>query len=329
MTGGSGHLGVNLVRELLRVGRAVRVVTRTFNPDADPLSGLDVERVLADVSDNETLERALKGAETVFHLAAKVSIVARDRDVHRVNVRGTENVAGLCLRLGVRRLVHVSSIEAFDPYPFDVPVTEARRLRRPSSRKTYGLSKADGQRAVVRACGLGLDAVIVNPTGILGPQDVRPSRMGRVLRSIFRSRLPLIVGGGFNWVDVRDVVTGALAAERHGVAGESYILAGTWVSFRELAAEAAQIACARPPYGAVQVELARVMAPPAELLQRALRIDPTFTTAAVRALTQYRFVDDSCARQTLNYRSRALHETLSDTWRWLALRGAGAMTGRT
>ena len=147
---------------------------------------------------------AFKGAEAVFHLAALVSIDAvRPEEFHRTNVEGTRNVVEAALACGVRRLVHVSSIHAYDQRPLDEALDESRGPADGPRHGPYDRSKAAGEVEVRRGIDRGLDAVILNPTSVIGPCDGGPSPMGQVFLDLYRRRIPALIAGGYDWVDVR------------------------------------------------------------------------------------------------------------------------------
>ena len=178
LTGATGHLGANLTRALLEGEHSVRAVVRD---DTRAIDGLDVERVEGDVLDRGSLERAFRSADVVFHLAAKVSVGHEPyEELHRLNVVGPQNVVEACRTAGVRRLVHFSSIHAFSPFPADGEIDESRALADPddATMPSYDRTKSAGQRAVLAAVEQGLDAVIVNPTAVIGPNDFKPSPLG-------------------------------------------------------------------------------------------------------------------------------------------------------
>ena len=226
VTGASGHIGGNLVRELLAQKRKVRCLVRQ---DRRALEGLPVETVEGEIFDQEAMARLLEGAGTLFHLAGRISIVGAEGGlVERTNVLGVRGVVQACLAAGVRRLVHVSSIHAFQSEPSDQVIDETRALSLSPDHMVYDRSKARGQLEVLEGVKKGLDAVIVNPGAVVGPNDFKPSRMGEVFLDIYHRRLPALLDGGYNWVDARDVAAGALAAERQGRTGECYLLTGHW-----------------------------------------------------------------------------------------------------
>ncbi len=177
VSGASGHVGGNLIRELLRQGRRVRAIVRE---DIRAVDGLDLELVRADVLDRQSLDAALVGAEVVYHLAARISVIGDpDGSVYRTNVLGTRNMVSAALEAGVSRFVHFSSIHAFSRYPKQGMIDESRPLTEGKDVPAYDKTKAQGEREVARGVADGLDAVIINPTAVIGPHDYKPSHMGQ------------------------------------------------------------------------------------------------------------------------------------------------------
>ena len=181
--------------------------------------------------------------EVVYHLAGVVSILGdAGGSVPVVNVAGAGNAAGAALACGAR-MVHCSSVHAFDLAAGTGPLDEtAPRVPAGSPRHSaYDRSKADGERLVREAIGRGLDAVIVHPTGVIGPWDFEPSRMGRFFIRLWKGTLPALVYGAFDFVDARDVAGGLVAAAERGGRGESYLLGGHFCRIAEIAAVAAAV----------------------------------------------------------------------------------------
>jgi dihydroflavonol-4-reductase len=321
VTGAAGLVGGNLVRALFARGRPVRALVHR---DRRALEGLDVEIVEGDVRDPASLRRAFERAETVYHVAAYISLSMRDWPLlESVNVLGTRNVVEACLHCGVRRLIHFSSIHALVQEPLDVPVDESRSLVEIESRHypPYDRSKAAGEKEVQRGMERGLDAVIVNPTGMIGPYDFRPSHFGQVLLALGQGRLPALVTGGFDWVDVRDVVAGAMQAEERAPAGARYLLSGHWASLRELAGLVAEVTGAPVPRLVFPMWMARVGVPFGTHFTRLDGEHPLYTSVSLRALRSNRRVSHQRATRDLDYRPRPLRETLADTFRWFAETG--------
>ncbi|MBM4395048.1 MAG: NAD-dependent epimerase/dehydratase family protein [Deltaproteobacteria bacterium] len=318
VTGSSGHVGGNLIRSLLARGREVRAVIRT---DTRAIDGLDVEVVRADVLDPESLVRAFEGADTVFHLAALISIIGdQGGKVHRTNVDGPRNVVEACLKCGVKRLVHFSSIHAYEQAPQDATLDECRDFV-PGRAPAYDRSKAAGQRAVLSAVERGLSAVIVNPTAVIGPHDYKPSRMGAVICALARGRFPGLVEGGFDWVDVRDVVAGALAAEQKGRPGQNYLLSGRFRTVAGLAKVVADVTGTPAPRFVSPLWLAAIGAPFVEGWCRMTGGFPLYTRESLHALKGNRDVSHAKAAEELGYSARPLEETIRDTVTWFRERG--------
>lgn len=314
VTGASGHIGGNLVRALLAEGRPVRTLVYR---DTAALEGLDVMRCPGSILDKPSLEKAFAGADVVYHLAAVITLKSTpDPEAHRVNVEGTRNVVEACKTCGVRRLVHFSSIHAFSPHPLDEMVDEARPLCNGPRLLPYDRSKAEGERVVAEAIRGGLDAVVVNPTGVIGPVDFKPSAMGQVLLDLYYRRLPALVDGGFNWVDVRDVVAGAMAAERRGTAGQRYLLAGHYRKLRQIAELVEQATGVRVPRLVVPIAVARLGVPFAVLQSWVTGGQPKFTFASLHALQHHQQVDCGRACEELGYAPRPFDETVTDSIAW-------------
>jgi dihydroflavonol-4-reductase len=301
VTGASGHIGGNLVRALIADGREVRALV---HKDTRALDGLDVEITTGNVSGRISIAGAEGGL------------------VERTNVSGTRNVVEACLRSGVRRLVHCSSIHAFGPEPRGV-LDETHALALDPHDMPYDRSKALGQCVVLEGVGRGLDAVIINPTAVIGPNDFSPSRMGRIIAALARGRLPALIDGGYNWVDARDVAAGALAAEKRGRAGECYLLSGNWRRFRDVSAEIGRILGRRTPVLAAPLWLA-IPASYAGLAWARLRgSTPLFTPSAVYTLRSHHDVSRAKAERELGYAARPFEETIRDTLEWFS--GAGML----
>ena len=325
VTGANGHVGANLVRELLRRGRAVRAVIHRHQ---HALEGLDIERVPGDVRDPASLRRAFRGAEVLYHLAAVISIDGdRDGVVRATNVDGVRNVAAAALECGVRRMVHVSSVHAFVQEPLDEALDEGRARVTSPRYPAYDRSKAAGEAEVRQVVARGLDAVIVNPTGIIGPHDYAPSRMGRVFLDLYHRRLPALVAGGFNWVDVRDVVAGAIAAETRGRTAENYLLSGHWQSLRALASMAEQVTGVRAPLLTCPMGLARVAAPVVTVAGRIVGTEPLFTRESLHALRANRRVPHDRATRELGYEPRPTRDSVTAVYEWFARTGRVALRG--
>lgn len=314
VTGACGHIGANLVRALIDSGRPVRSLVHVHDRG---IAGLDTELVKGDVCDPESLYRAFRDAEVVYHLAGCISLSMKDwSKLEAINVIGTRNVVEACLKTGVRRLVHFSSIHALQQEPLSVPVDESRPLKESPGFPPYDRSKALGEIEVRRAIENGLDAVILNPTAVVGPHDYEPSYLGRAILDMARHKLPALVTGGYDWVDVRDVVSGAITAEKEGVCGTGYILSGHWLSLRDIADMVMEITGTPPPRLTVPLWLARLGVPVVSVMSKLSGKTPLYTSFSLKAVESNRNMSHEKADRELDYHPRPFRETLADTLQW-------------
>jgi dihydroflavonol-4-reductase len=313
VTGASGHLGGAVVRQLLDAGASVRALV---HDDRRALEGLALEIHEGDLREPGVMARLVDGCERVLHLAAVISLEPKDEPLMQsVNVDGARMVVDACRAAGVRRVVHVSSIHAFSALPVDAPVDETRGPAE-SNAPPYDRSKAAGEAVIREAVAAGLDVVVVNPTAIVGPYDFRPSRMGEVLLDLYHRRLPGLVAGGFDWVDVRDVSASVLAAAERGERGGRYLLSGQWRSVVELAAIVEAATGVRKPRMVSPMWLARAVAPIAVGWATLRKRRPLFTPISLVALRNHKDVCSDRARAVLGHTSRPLDDTVRDTFEW-------------
>ena len=313
VTGASGHIGANLVRSLAARGDTVRCLVHVHTR---ALEGLEVAKVSGDLLDVDSLCRAFEGADVVYHLAACISLSMRDMpETSAVNVTGTRNVVEACLRTGVKRLVHFGSIHSLDQEPLDEPMDEERCFAEGPAAPPYDRTKALGIREVQQGLARGLDAVVVLPTGVLGPYDYQPSHFGEVVVRLATGRLPALVPGGFDWVDVRDVVAGTMAAAEKAPAGRMYLLSGHWVSVAEIAKMVGELS-GRPAPLSVPRWLALTGAPFVETWYRLRHARPLYTRMSLGALRSNRYISHARATRELGYEPRPFRDTLADTLAW-------------
>jgi len=320
VTGAYGLVGANLVRALLERGDQVRAADKR---QTEALTGLDVEHLAVDVLEPKSLEAAFAGADTVFHLAAVISIVGDPTGiVHRVNVEGARNAARAALACGVSRFVHCSSVHAFDLERCGPELTETGPRATGDHAPAYDRSKNEGENEIHATIGQGLDAVIVNPTGVMGPHDYGPSRLGELLLELRDRKIPVNVGGGFDFVDVRDLVDGMLAAEQLGRTGENYLLSGHRHSLKELAQLASQITGAKAPRISMPLSRIKALAPLVLKLTPSDKI-PLFTPDSLHTLQYSPSVCHYKASKELGYQPRPFIETIRDTYAWFDGEGGG------
>ena len=234
VTGSSGHVGSNFIRELSKQGFAIRCID--FDGDYRAYEGFEVEVIKGDITDKESLEPIFKNVDIVFHTAALINLDRRyKKQIRLVNVDGTKNVCEASIQAGVKKLIHFSSVDAFYRFPIEEPLLESRKLIDDPNAVPYDLSKADGQKVVLQFCEKGLDASIIHPTSIVGPNDFKPGLPMQEMVNLANGKRKLLPNWGYNFVDVRDLCLTAIAAVELGRTGQNYIVGGEYHMYSYIA----------------------------------------------------------------------------------------------
>ncbi len=317
VTGATGHIGNVLVKELVKRGEKVRVLVLA-GEDLTPLNGLDIEIMEGNILDNCCLGPAFAGVDTVFHLAGIISIMpGKDDFVHDVNVNGTVNMLAAAKAANVKRFIHTSSIHAFKRIPHGVLVDENVPIDPDSAVAAYDQSKAEATLAVLEAVKNGLPAVVVCPTGVIGPYDYKGSEMGTLIQEWMMHKINFLIEGNYDFVDVRDVVQGMILAREKGKIGQIYILSGElirvadmWRLVKEL------ISWQKSSFINIPVKLASFVAKFTQFYYKLTRSKPRFTTYSIETLHTNAVISNQKARLALGYEPRSLRDSLSDTVSW-------------
>jgi nucleoside-diphosphate-sugar epimerase len=229
----------------------------------------------------------------------------------------------------VRRLVYFSSIDALRLAPDDQPVDESRPLVGTGQSgdelariAPYDRSKAQAEREVMAGFARGLDAVILRPTAMLGPYDYKPSYLGQALIQLAEGRIPALAKGGFDWVDVRDVVAAAIRAEQVASPGACFMLGGHWHTIREVATMVASFTNRAAPLLTIPMWLADAFAPVMLELARFNGAHPIYTRVTLDVLRSNQRVSSALAESKLGYITRPLSETVRDTLAWFQQHGS-------
>jgi dihydroflavonol-4-reductase len=318
VTGATGYLGVELVRELRARRRDVRALVRS-PVSAARLDGTGAEIVEGDVLDRPSVERALEGVTRVFHMAGVVGHRAsEDQRLRTVNVDGARIVMEACGQAGVERVVFTSSVAAIGPaggpgHPRD---EGAWMLDgddgRPDFR--YARSKAAGEEAAIAAAKAGVDVVVTNPGFVIGPGDVYRVSSWPV-EEYLRGRLRFTISGGLSYVDSRDVVAGHLLAEEHGRSGERYILTNDEgnLSHRDFFALVGRVTGTRRR----QLHLSVGVLRPALRIGTALRLPLPLDADELMSSSHWWYYTAAKARAELGFGVRPIADTVRDTADWL------------
>jgi len=323
VTGASGLLGGNLAIELARRGYAVRATRRSPQSTAH-LDGHGIEWASADLDDVRALTAAFEGADVVFHCAALVSILRRPTpELVAANVEGTRHVVQAVRDARVPRLVHCSTVGAVGLTENGAPCTEEARwnFAEHGLDDGYVTTKRQAEGVVREAVAEGLDAVIVNPTYMLGPYDAKPSS-GKLIQGVAERRVPGHTTGRNNFVDVRDVARGMLLAWQKGRTGERYILGGENLSYDEIFRLIASVAGVPPLEWRVPRALAASLGLVGDLQHWLTGKEPLVTTVSVRwgYTTTFQF-SSAKAEAELGYSHGPLRPAIADAIAWFRARG--------
>jgi dihydroflavonol-4-reductase len=242
VTGASGFIGSNLIRELLARGHRVKALLRPGR-DMRALAGLEFEHATGDVSDRELLKREIAGCDWCFHTAASYYLWLRDyQPMYATNVEGTRNVIEAAGLVGCKRIIYTSTVGCIG-LPLIVngagaPADEFATVPEAQLTNHYKRSKWQAEEAAAAFARKGLPVIIVNPSAPIGPHDVKPTPTGQIVVDFLNRELPAYVDTGLNWVHVRDVAVGHILAAEKGRFGERYILGhaqGNWTMHETLA----------------------------------------------------------------------------------------------
>lgn len=318
VTGATGHIGNVVVRELLVRGQKVRAMAMP-GENLKALEGLNVEIVEANILDPQSLQKVFKGVSMVYHLAGMISIMPGEYEtMRRVNVDGTKNVIAAALKAHVKRLVYTSSIHALRRIPEGTVVDESVDFDPDNCMGDYDRTKAAASLAVLEAVKHGLDAVIVCPTGVIGPYDYRKSELGSLLLEWTRHTPHFLTEGAYDFVDVRDVARGHILAGERGRKGEIYILSGERLDLVELHGMVNDTTGRLAGFLKIPIRLARAAAKLAPSFYRMLNKKPQFTPYSIETIQSNSHFSNQKAQKELGYHPRSLKQTVEDTIHWFS-----------
>ncbi|MDB4953484.1 MAG: hypothetical protein JWO36_1053 [Myxococcales bacterium] len=320
MTGASGLLGGNVAAELRAAGHTV-VAIRRAGSKVGHLDDLAIEWRDAELGQPSALTTAFAGADVVFHCAAAVSVKREvTPEMTAANVTGTQNVIDACVAARVKRLVHTSSVVAIglstDGKPCDETATW--NFDREGLLDAYAITKHRAEE-LVHAAKDRLDCVIVNPTFMFGPRDARPSS-GKMIVDVVKRRIPGWTDGYNNFVDVRDVARGMIAAAERGRRGERYILAGHDMTYGAVFQLIAQIAGVKPPRFRIPSPIAKLVGKWGDFVESRGKEPVVNSTQIKYAYTdKFRFASDKASRE-LGYHVSPLEPAIRDALAWFRAR---------
>jgi dihydroflavonol-4-reductase len=321
VTGATGFIGAHIVRALLARGERVRCFVRTSSSRAN-ISGLPVDVVAGDLLDRDSLRRAMRGVDTLYHCAADYRLWAREpREIYATNVDGTQNVLDVAADADVRRIIYTSSVATIGLDPNGGAADEQRIACDDDLVGHYKKSKAEAERVVQRAAAEGIPAIIVNPSTPVGELDVKPTPTGQIIVDFLCGKMPAYVDTGLNVIDVRDVAEGHLLAADHGCPGQRYILGNTNLTLKELLDVLARVS-GRPaarlqlPHW-IPMTIGAACTAAAALTGRAPRV----SLDAVRMSRHRMFFDASKAVNELGLPQHSIEDALARAVQWFRTKG--------
>ncbi|WP_312831958.1 NAD-dependent epimerase/dehydratase family protein [Sedimentibacter saalensis] len=322
VTGAAGHLGSVLSKQLIKAGENVRALVL---PD-EKHTPEKAELYFGDVRDKESIRHCFENLNdhqlVVIHCAGIVSIASKfNQAVYDVNVTGTRNIVDLCREYRVSKLIYVSSVHAIPEKPKGITITETTEFSADHVVGLYAKTKAEATAYILDAARRGLNACVVHPSGITGPYDNGRGHITTLVIDYYKRRLTSGVNGGYDFVDVRDVADGIIAACEKGRQGECYILSNRFFKISEILDILHEITGKRKIKSFLPLWFVKVTAPLAELYYQILKQPPLFTSCSIYTLNSNALFSHQKATSELGYTTRETKETLNDTINWLKENG--------
>jgi len=317
VTGATGFVGSHVARALLAQGASLRLLVRASS-NLRNIESLPAERVIGDLRDPASLDKAISGCEVVFHVAADYRLWVRDPDqMYRANVDGTKAVLEAARKNSVRRVVYTSSVATMGftgnghLADEDSPVSLGNMIG------PYKRSKFLAEQVALDAGRGGMDVVVVNPTTPVGEQDIKPTPTGRIVVDFLKRKFPAYVDTGLNLVDVRECARGHLAALEKGRSGERYILGGENLTLKQILDKLAALTGLPSPKVKVPYVMALATGVVDEVVTgRILGREPRATIDAVRMGRKKMFVSSAKAERELGWKSLPVDDALRRAVDW-------------
>lgn len=321
ITGARGYVGYALVKELEERGEKMRLFLRS---DSSYFEGIECEKAFGDICNAEDLEKAFEGADTVYHVAGMVDTgIGYNEKLWKVNVEGTKNVVSACKKCGVKTLIYVSSVDAIAVNEEGI-ITEATSFNPDLIDGEYGKTKAAATQYVLDNAGDGLKVCVVHPSCCIGPYDnnetsMMMTAMKLYVRGLFSMTFDF---GGYNFVDVRDVAKGMVAAAEKGRNGECYILSGYAHTLDEFMTTLAYVCDKKPPKIKIKKKLLDSYMPMIESTFKFAKLPPVLNDYTLRKICENCNFSCAKAHSELGYTPRTLEEAIQGSIEWLKLHEA-------
>ncbi|HVJ40993.1 MAG TPA: hopanoid-associated sugar epimerase [Dongiaceae bacterium] len=322
VTGAAGFVGSAVVRHLLDQGESVRAFVRPSS-DLRNLDGLNIEILRGDLTDRRSIDQAIAGCDSLFHVAADYRLwVPNPEAMFAANVEGTRHIMQAAGEAGVKRIVYTSSVATLGLLPGGASADEETRATSADMIGPYKQSKFAAETVVKEMIAqAGLPAVIVHPSTPIGPRDLKPTPTGKLVVDAARGRMPGFVDTGLNVVHVDDVAHGHLLAFERGKIGERFILGGENFTLAEILTTVARLSNRRPPRLRIPHGVVMPIAGLAEIWARATGKEPFATLDGVRLARKKMFFSSDRAIRVLGYQPRPAEAAIADAVQWFAANG--------
>jgi len=320
VTGATGFIGSAITRELLKDGEDVKVLIRETS-DTRNIDKLDVEKAYGDIRDSDSMKRALQGCDTLYLTAAYFAHWAPDpKLLYEINAGGTKASLQAALEAGIEKVVYTSTnnaIAASGPVPAD----EEKTFNYWEARDHYSMSKYIAENEARIFVTRGLPVVMVNPTLVIGINDIKPSPSGQMIIDVVKQKIPGYIDGGINIVDVEDVARGHILAAKKGRVGERYLLGNKNITVHDYLTLIAEIAGVKPPAIKLPYHVALALGYLFEFGASLTKKPPVVTASEVRIARMTEWYDCSKAVNELGLPQTPIDITIKKALRWFRENG--------
>jgi dihydroflavonol-4-reductase len=322
VTGATGFVGSHVAQVLAEQGADLRLLVRASS-DLRNVQGLKADRVIGDLRDPTSIEKAMAGCDVVFHVAADYRLWVRDPEqMYRANVEGTRAVLEAARKNHVRRMLYTSSVATMGFTSNGRPADEDSPVSLDNMIGHYKRSKFMAEEVALAAGRGGMDVVVVNPSTPVGERDIRPTPTGRIVVDFLKKKFPAYVDTGLNLVDVRECARGHIAALEKGRSGERYILGGENLTLKQILDKLAAITGLPSPKIRVPYVLALATGIVDEVVTGRIRgREPRATIDAVRMGRKKMFVSCTKAERELGWKTVPVDDALRRAAEWFQANG--------
>ena len=322
ITGAAGFLGNNIIRKLEKNADSEIRAFVLNGESIKSLENLKCKIYYGDVTKEETLSSIFENIDDkevfVIHCAAVVYIKAKYNPlVYNVNVNGTKNIVNKVIE-SKAKLIYINSVHAIPEKPNNEVITETTDFDPDNVKGLYAKTKAEAAKYVIDAVkNKNLNACIIHPTGIIGPNDFGNSHLTQLVKEITSGKLFACVKGGYDFVDVRDVADGVISACENGTKGECYILSNRYITIKKLC----DLICNAQGREKIKIVLpigiAKLVAPLFEVYYNFKKQTPIFTKYSLYTLSSNANFSNDKAKEKLGFKNRNIKETIKDTVEWI------------